>query len=155
MSTVKETLAMFEELDKKLDEIAVREAQLATAQRVATGMKDDAERKLAAVTAAQAKVDADLAKFRAESAKKDDEYKNREATLAAKHADLERKVAAHTDNCRKSMDEITKRTVALEKRESASLAGQQALAEIKSECTVMAANISGALSKIQNALSKL
>jgi len=117
--SVKDTIKELEQVEKQLEQAKALEESAIAIQRDAARLRDEADKLNR--ESAQAKTDAEitLANFRAESARKDDEYKNRETTLIAMKADLDAREAEQVKANKQRLDDLNQKEVALANRVTA------------------------------------
>ena len=120
MNQIQDTIkTLWEESDEKLQKATALEEQATAIQRNATELRDKADTKLREVQNEKLEAERISNEYRAESGRKEDELKNRETTLAAKQADLERQTTEKTKLLDTRENEQSIRTSDLLKREAA------------------------------------
>jgi len=117
--SVKDTIKELENVEKQLEQAKALEESAIAIQRDAARLRDEADKLNR--ESAQFKTDAEitLANFRSESARKDDEYKNREVTLIAMKADLDAREAEQVKANKQRLDDLNQKEVGLANRVTA------------------------------------
>ena len=87
MKEIKDTIKELEKLDSRLNRAVQLEKQAEEAQRLAAGLRDDADEKLRQAQTEKLEADRLLEEYKELYSRGDDELKGREKTLAAKAAD--------------------------------------------------------------------
>lgn len=122
MSIEKSILKTLQEADEKIEKASALEASAITIQKSATKLRDESERNLAKVREERGIFDRLRNEWQAETAKKEDELKNREKTLAAGKADLERKSAEKNKELTTREEALNAREIGLNNNEQANRA---------------------------------
>jgi len=125
--SIKDTIKSLEEADEKLKQAAVLENSAIAKQKDAAKLRDESQSDLAKVRVERANFEQIQAGREDKSKRKEEELKNREATLAAGKADLERNTAENNKDFDIKHAALDARTVAADKAERANKESKAAL----------------------------
>jgi len=112
--SIKDTIKTLEEADEKLERAVVLESEAVAMQRDAARLRDESDRDLEKVRIERANFEKIQTGREAESERKESELKNREVTLAAGKADLERNTAESNKDFETQHAALDARTVTLD-----------------------------------------